>query len=231
MFVIFGARAETISTTSLKKAYTTAELDQILAAIALYPDGLLLQVLTAATYPAEITQAARWIDMHAGLDGEAAIDAAADIEWNISVKSLLAFPDVLMALASNTEWSGKLGNAFKAQREDVMKRIQYLRRKARATGYLKSDERIKVITTSNMIVIEPAFTNLFYIPYYNPSVVYGSWWSGYMPYYCLPWRGYHHLHEYDSGGLIWGAGIRFKHSRFHGRFDWRKHQIHWRPAT
>jgi hypothetical protein len=33
------------------KAFTAAELDQLMAPIALYPDALLAQILMAATYP------------------------------------------------------------------------------------------------------------------------------------------------------------------------------------
>src|SRR5438094_6329595 len=36
------------------------QVDQLLAPIALYPDNLLGQVLTASTYPLEIVRAARW---------------------------------------------------------------------------------------------------------------------------------------------------------------------------
>jgi hypothetical protein len=43
-----------------KKPFSPAELDQILAPIALYDDALLSQVLMAATYPLEIVEAARW---------------------------------------------------------------------------------------------------------------------------------------------------------------------------
>jgi hypothetical protein len=43
------------------RAYTQAQLDQMLAPIALYPDALLSQVLMASTYPIEVVEAARWM--------------------------------------------------------------------------------------------------------------------------------------------------------------------------
>jgi len=44
-----------------KKPFSPAELDQMLAPIALYPDSLLSQILMAAGYPLEIVEAARWL--------------------------------------------------------------------------------------------------------------------------------------------------------------------------
>ena len=36
------------------------QLEKLLAPIALYPDDLVAQILTASTYPLEVVQAARW---------------------------------------------------------------------------------------------------------------------------------------------------------------------------
>ena len=38
-----------------------AQLEQLLAPVALYPDDLLMQMLMAATYPLEVVQAQRWL--------------------------------------------------------------------------------------------------------------------------------------------------------------------------
>jgi hypothetical protein len=43
------------------------QLDQMLAPIALYPDPLLAQVLSASTYPLEIVQADRFVTQNKGL--------------------------------------------------------------------------------------------------------------------------------------------------------------------
>ncbi len=45
---------------SAEQAFTVAELDQLLAPIALYPDALLSQILMASSYPLEVVEAARW---------------------------------------------------------------------------------------------------------------------------------------------------------------------------
>lgn len=229
-FAMTSAGAETISTASLKKGYTTAELDQMLAPVALYPDGLLLQVLMASSYPAEVVEAGRWLDANPDLNGDAAVEAAGSFGWNASVMSLLSFPDVLFTMSSNMEWTVKLGNAFTAQREDMMERVQHLRRQARAAGNLKSDERMNVVKSGNDIAIEPVSQEVIYVPYYNPAIVYGSWgWPGHAPYYWSPWRGYAYYPGYYSSSFMWGSGIWFSYTRFYGRMDWRRRHVHWNP--
>jgi Protein of unknown function (DUF3300) len=42
--------------------FTQAQLEQMLAPIALYPDSLLAQVLPASAYPIQIVQAERWLE-------------------------------------------------------------------------------------------------------------------------------------------------------------------------
>src|SRR5262245_54836792 len=74
------------------KPFTSEQLDQLLAPIALYPDALLAQVLMAATYPLEVVEAARWSQAHPALKGDAAVTAVKDMSWDVSVKSLMAFP-------------------------------------------------------------------------------------------------------------------------------------------
>ena len=51
-------QAQTEQQAPLYHYYSQAELDQMLAPIALYPDGLLSQVLMAATYPSEVAASA-----------------------------------------------------------------------------------------------------------------------------------------------------------------------------
>ncbi|HUK36922.1 MAG TPA: DUF3300 domain-containing protein, partial [Vicinamibacterales bacterium] len=46
------------------QSYSPQELDRIASPIALYPDPLLAQVLTAATFSPEIPAAAQWADQH-----------------------------------------------------------------------------------------------------------------------------------------------------------------------
>ncbi len=71
---------------------TTAQIDQWVAPVALYPDALLSQVLMASTYPANVVQAVQWSRDNPTLQGDAAIQAVASQPWDPSVKSLVAFP-------------------------------------------------------------------------------------------------------------------------------------------
>ena len=59
-------------------AFKEEELDQMLAPIALYPDPLLAQVLMAATYPADVTEAAQWSQANPDQQGDAATPAIDD---------------------------------------------------------------------------------------------------------------------------------------------------------
>jgi hypothetical protein len=59
--------------------YTAAQLDQLLAPVALHPDQLLGQILMASTYPLEVVEAARWVEdpNNARLKGDQLAAAAA----------------------------------------------------------------------------------------------------------------------------------------------------------
>lgn len=82
-------------------AYTAAQIDQWVAPIALYPDALLSQILMASTYPANVIQAAQWSKDNPKLQGDAAIQAVANQPWDPSVKSLVAFPQLMSLMGEN----------------------------------------------------------------------------------------------------------------------------------
>src|SRR5262245_25604496 len=105
-----GAAASKPASAKAGSAFSTAELDQMLAPIALYPDAVLTQILMATTYPLEIVQADRWAKSHATLKGDAAAKALEQEKWDPSVKSLVNFPDVLGMLSSKLDWTQKLGD-------------------------------------------------------------------------------------------------------------------------
>jgi hypothetical protein len=204
-------------------AFSQAELDQMLAPIALYPDELLSQILMAATYPLEIVEAARWLNTHPGLKGEAAVSAAASETWDPSVKSLLAFPQILSMMDQKLDWTQRLGNAFLAQQPQVMDTVQELRRRAYAKGNLRSSEREVVEDRDGSIVIVPATPRVVYVPYYDPFVVYGPWWwPAYPPMYWPPWPGYVVA---PAPGFWWGVGVGISFGFFFGAFDWPHHHV------
>src|SRR5262249_6541439 len=67
---------------------TQQQVQQLVAPIALYPDALLAQVLTASTYPLEVTLAARWAEKNQNLKGPALEEAMQKESWDPSVKGL-----------------------------------------------------------------------------------------------------------------------------------------------
>lgn len=204
-----------------KKSFTPEQLDQLLAPVALYPDQLLSQTLMAATYPLEVVEAARWSQANPNLKGDAAVAAAKDKSWDVSVKSLVAFPQVLSMMNTNLDWTQKVGDAMIGQQKDVADSIQRLRAKAAAAGNLKTTQQQKVTTqttgSSSAIVIEPANPELIYVPYYNPTWAYGAWpYPAYPPVYYPPPPNYGAA---LATGMMFGLGIAAG-SAMYGGWHW-----------
>ncbi len=169
--------------------YTQQKLDQMLAPIALYPDQLVSQILMASTFPLQIVEAARWLaDPHnAALKGDALVAALEPMNWDPSVKSITAFPAIVMLLNRNLDWTNSLGVALTHQQGDVMAQIQFLRHQAQNAGNLVSNDKIVCHDDGHNIVIASANPHVIYAPYYNPAVVYGRWpWRAYPPVYFSP---------------------------------------------
>lgn len=201
------------------------QLDQMLAPIALYPDALLSQILMAATYPLEVVEAARWSRNHPNFVGDDAVRAAERENWDPSVKSLLAFPQVLARMDENLQWTQALGDAFLDQEAQVMDTVQNLRRRAQAAGNLRSDERQRVVEDGRIVVVEPANPQIVYVPYYDPMVVYGPWWwPEYRPVYWRPFPGYYARPGFATS-FFWGPSIRISAGFFFGAFDWPHRQV------
>jgi len=189
--------------------FTTEQLEQLVAPIALYPDSLLAQLLMSSTYPLEIVEAARWSAKNPKVTGDKLEAALKDQTWDPSVKSLCGFPDVLKRMNDNLDWTQDLGDAFLAQKSELMDAVQNMRRKAFDSGNLKSSKELKVTEQADkIIIIESAQPEVIYVPTYYPTVVYGSWsypyWY-YPPLYPPPpaggvWFGF-------AAGVFWGAAI------------------------
>lgn len=151
------------------------ELDNLVAPIALYPDALVAQVLGAATFPDQVTDADGWLKQNSRLTGEPLMRAVDKESWDPAVKALTQFPSVLDDLAKNLAWTSALGEAAATQQPDVMAAVQRMRAKAYAAGSLKSGPQIKVVQeTPQTIVIQPANPQIVYVPAYNPTIVYGA---------------------------------------------------------
>jgi hypothetical protein len=223
--------------TSTAQLLKPAELDQLVAPIALYPDPLLAQVLMASAYPLDIVQAERWLEANKNLKGEALKAAVDKQSWDDSVKSLVATPDVLQMMSGKLDWTQKLGDAVVAQQADVMDAIQRLRTKAQANNKLQSTKEQKVtvqqVQNRQVIAIEPTDPDMVYVPYYDPGVVYGDWpYPDYPPVY-WPAPGYIGA-GIIATGIAFGAGYalgRWTGGHYWGGgFNWNNNNINVRPG-
>jgi hypothetical protein len=223
---------------------TAAQLEQLVAPIALYPDALLSQILMASTYPLEVVTAARWVKANPGVTGKPLEDAMQKEAWDPSVKALTAAPQALQMMNDKLDWTRDLGDAFLAQQGDVLDAVQRLRQRADNAGNLKTTEQLKVVKTAASPAVEPdaqmaptagtaqpavdAMTiyalesvnpDEYYVPVYDPAVVYGAWpYPEYAPFYWYPpgWVG--------GGVLAFAAGVAVG-AAIWGGIDWWKRRV------
>jgi hypothetical protein len=196
-------------------AYSPQQLDGIVGRIALYPDPLLAQILTASTFGDQIPDAAQWADEHHYLTGQELANAIQQdqVPWDPSVQALLPFPSVLDMMASDMAWTNDLGNAVLAQRDAVMDAVQRQRALSARYGYLKTNTQV-VVTTGPYITIMPVNPAFIVVPAYNPAVV-----------FVAPRPGF-----FIGGAISFGFGITIG-AWFHPwgwgavRFGWTEHAI------
>lgn len=192
------------------------QLDGMTQRIALYPDPLLAQIMTASTYSEQIPEATAWADQHAYLRGPQLAQAiqADQLPWDPSVLALLPFPQVLHMMAEDAGWTQALGNAVLANRAAVMDSVQRLRQEALNYGYLQNSQYVRVIPEPGAIQILPVNPDVVYVPAYSPGVVFAR-----------PRPGF-----FVGGAIRFGSGIAVG-AAFEpfgwGRpyFGWREHSI------
>lgn len=175
----FGRQPEQPSSSApgipTETASSASELQALVAPIALYPDALVAQVLTASTFPDQVAIASYWLQQNESLTGNSLMKAVDKQSWDPSVKALSQFPSVLNNLAKNLTWTSSLGEAYHNQQSEVMNAIQTLRAQAKDKGNLKSNQQITVVQQSpQVIVIQPTNPQIVYVPQYNPAVIYGT---------------------------------------------------------
>jgi hypothetical protein len=183
------------------------QLDSLVAPIALYPDPLVGQILAASTYPLQIVTAHRWVQQNSNLKGKSQVEAAGRLDWDPSIQALVAFPSVLQMMDRSLDWTTALGNAFLSQQADVMAAVQRMRMKARQSGTLQSNAQQQVQTTTlegqPAIVIQPADSQVMYVPSYDPTEVYGA-----APeYYPYPPVSYPTGDVIAAGAISFGLGV------------------------
>ena len=202
-----------------------AELDTILAPIALYPDTLLSHVLIASTYPLEVVQAARWREDNKDLSEEQVREALEDEEWDPSVKAITPIHSLIEKMSDDLEWLQAIGHAFLTNEEQVLSSVQTLREKAYENGNLESNEYVDVERVEEQIVIETVRREVVYVPYYDTRIVYGPWWHHHYPPYYWP----HPVHYRWHGGFYWGHGFHVGVGFYYGGVHWHNRYVIVRP--
>ncbi|MET4676059.1 MULTISPECIES: DUF3300 domain-containing protein [unclassified Luteibacter] len=208
---------------------TADQLYALVSPIALFPDKLVALTLAGSTHPDQVDAARSFLGDNRNLTGGALIDAADAQPWDPSVKSLVAFPAVLDQLSTNRDWTAALGDAYANEPTDVLNAIQAMRERACTHGSLKSSKqqvvridqapppRTYTTTTTTetsivpaptrTIVIEPAQSDVVYVPHYDPDVVYGA------PVYSTVYRTHWYQAPATTGDVVatglvsFGAGI------------------------
>lgn len=193
-----------------------ADLEQLFAPIALYPDALVALILPAATVPSDVVLAAR------RLATEPAATSFDDEPWDDSVRGLARYPEVVKWMDENLAWTKQAGEAFLEEPAEVMNAIQRLRERAQAAGTLTNTPQQRVVAESSEIRIVPTRTEVIYVPRYDPAVVFFS-------------RPAHYPRPYLTFGIGYPVGYWLAYD-----FDWhrrtvfvvhRHHRVrHWREV-
>jgi hypothetical protein len=197
-------------------AIAPKQLDDLVSRIALYPDPLLAQVLTASTYSDQIADASAWANQHGSLTGDALANAIREdnLQWDPSVLALLPFPSVLSMMAQDMNWTQQLGNAVLAQRADVMDAVQRMREQSYRYGYLRSNQYDNVVNSDGEVEILPVNPAYLYVPTYDPFIVFGAPRPGFLI------GGAIHF----GPAIVIGAGFA-PWGWAHPYFDWHTHGI------
>ena len=118
-------------------------------------------------------EAHRWRSENKYLTDEQLQRKIDEKDWDISVKALVPFEQILSQMNDDLVWMRQLGDAFLAQEEAVLASIQYLRAQAHEAGSLSELENVTVEKDDKNIVIVSASPKVIYVPYYDTHSVYG----------------------------------------------------------
>jgi hypothetical protein len=199
-----------------------AQLEQLVAPIALYPDALVAQVVAASTYPGQIADADRWRQMQGYASSDQIVAGADAQNWDPSVKALTAFPQVLAQMDRNQQWTTDLGNAYYNQPQDVLQAVQVMRRRAQAARTLESTPQQAVYYDQGYLQLTPVNPQVVYVPTYNPWIVYGEQVSPYPSFSLL--GGVQSL--LGSSPISYGLGIAMN-AFSHTPWGWLAWGLNW----
>ncbi len=203
--------------------FSDAELAQMLAPIALYPDSLLTHILIASTYPIEIIEAHRWSKKNDNANTKQKSELLEAVDWDASVKALIPFERVLSRLSEDLSWTQALGDAFLQDESRLIVSIQRLRKQAKLAGSLNKMDNMDIRYEDNNILILPREKEVVYVPYYDSRMVYGSWfWAAYPPVYWQPSRRGHVSHYRP---FHWNTGVHITFNYFFSAFHWHNRHV------
>ncbi len=209
---------------STAQQYSDADLDSVLAPIALYPDTLLTHILIASTYPLDVVAADRWRQSNKHLAPQQVESVLDGVSWDPSVKALASFTELLNTMANDLEWLQQLGDNVLVDQSRVLDRVQVLRQHAHNTGNLVTNDYIEVETererSREIIYIEPRRREVVYVPYYDPHVVYGNWWHATSP---VRWR--HHVSYHQHSNVYWSPSVHLSTFFFFGSVHWHNRHV------
>lgn len=182
---------------------TEDELEVLVARIALYPDELVALISSASLFPLQIIEAQRFLDQK-----KKDKDAKPKDSWDDSIISVLNYPEIVKMMSDDLDWTQALGSALAYQQKDVLMAIQNLRDKAVANGVIKTDEKVKVETQGENVIIRAADPEKIYVPKYEPEMLYEP---GYVQapiaYYDEPYPSYYYPSAPYFAAAITGAAI------------------------
>lgn len=217
LFIIIGLMS--LSTYSNEdNEFSEAELAQMLAPIALYPDSLLTHILIASTYPLEIIQAHRWQQ-----ENEYSRPTLESQTWDPSIKALLPFPKIIEKFNTDLNWTQNLGDAFLNDEQSILASIQTLRHKAKQAGNLSQMDNVQISQTNDNIVIKTIQREVVYVPYYDTRIVYGNWhWAHHPPVY---WHYANHHNYYHHNIFTWSPSVHISFNHFFTTFHWHNRHV------
>jgi hypothetical protein len=189
------------------RTWSEAELDTLVAPVALYPDDLLALVLPASTYPLDVVKADRFLER---LKTDKNLQPDENLDG--SVRNLLNYPEILRKMSSDIDWTQQLGYAVIDDQGAVMEAVQRFRRQAYAANNLKTDDKQTVVVENEIISLQPTKPDVIYVPQYDPTTIIVQ-----QPaYVTTPYWGYYptaypvYYYPYPPGyafasGFFWGA--------------------------
>ncbi len=184
---------------------SSEELDILVARIALYPDELVALISAASLYPLQIVEAERFLE-----DSKTKKDLKPKSTWDGSVISLLNYPEIVKMMSEDLDWTQLFGETIVNQQEDVLNAIQQLREQAVANNVIKTNDKVKVTTEvengRENIIIQPASSEVIYVPQYPPEMLYEPNYA-YAPvtYYPDPYPYYWNPGATFFAGAVTGA--------------------------